>query len=371
MRREVLQRAVERSPVARCLAVDAIDERVVLHEIGVAEDLAALVRHEVAVRREGREARIDVRIGPGVALDLDLPGRGELTVLAREHLAGARARDLEIARRGDLQRLPAAVVTGRGERHRRPRRAVLLVERAVDRVAGRCGEARLGGRGQQRAGDRGEPAVGMHHDAELALVDRDAVDLLAEPDDAGAVAEQLGPGGDQRHRLGLLDPQRRERRDVIARGRLGRHAGDDGARNDRADQARRTGGVARHDRHAEAGGGLFRDRDRTSPGVGGVSRISGVAWIARISGRGRGCGAGGSEQQRWDRETGQPERHTVTSLRRRTRLRQRQLWPRQRKRKIRHQLLTIGKTWFSVRDSARCGSGFAVRGSGALPFRVS
>ena len=97
----------------------------------------------------------------------------------------------------------------------------------------------------------------MQHHAELAAVDLHTIDMLGEPDDRGAVAQRLGPDLGERHRLALLHPQRRERRDVSDGGDRGRRPGQAGARRDRPQQARRARRLGCHDRHAELRRELF------------------------------------------------------------------------------------------------------------------
>jgi len=75
--------------VAGGLHVHAVDERVVLDEIGVVEDLAVGVADQVAVRRERRDARVGERIGGRGALDLDLVRRDQLIADLREGAPGA------------------------------------------------------------------------------------------------------------------------------------------------------------------------------------------------------------------------------------------------------------------------------------------
>jgi len=98
-------------------------------------------------------------------------------------------------------------------------------------------------------------------------MDRDAADPLVEPHQRRAAPQALDSAALQIRRAAVIDPQRRERGDVIARRRVGRRAGERAARRHGADQARRTELVAGIDRDAEPdrrqiGRGLGAQRSR-------------------------------------------------------------------------------------------------------------
>ena len=149
------RRLLEELEIVRALREDSLEDRLEepLGEIGVVvqvrerdlgldhPELGEVPRRVRVLRTEGGAERVDLREGEAVGLDVELPGDGEVRLLAEEVLlevdaAPFGARRVRHVERRDAEHLPGSLGVRGGDDRRVDPDEALVREEAVDRHRG-------------------------------------------------------------------------------------------------------------------------------------------------------------------------------------------------------------------------------------------